>query len=247
MKMDIDSSSEKDIVLDATNLSKKRRKNFLKELFRKQNKEFHKKAIVISNRLDSCVSNIKTRKKSGGHDVPIPVVLKFLKAFQPPSMDEGWDSIEVVQQDTYTLDEILDSMDFHQNNKYHTLTCLEHSLRVQRNLYEQCKQEQLAIISDFELVFLGLLHDCGKVLTKTFHNMKLNFSNSAHYYGHENAGAYIALCIDFSQYGVEYEDEDVLELSQLISLHMLESFCNVEDERIKNILIQLRIADRKGK
>ena len=61
-----------------------------------------------------------------------------------------------------------------------------------------------------DLQWAALYHDCGKVFTQVFHNAKGEPTEEAHYYNHENVGAYDCLC-DYSK---------TLLTSVLINLHM---------------------------
>ena len=67
-----------------------------------------------------------------------------------------------------------------------------------------------------EYAFWALyFHDIGKESTKTFFDAKGNVSQYAHYYNHENVGAY-----DSFAYTVNYLRDAQLRISRLIRWHM---------------------------
>jgi hypothetical protein len=64
----------------------------------------------------------------------------------------------------------------------------------------------------FPIYFAGLLHDEGKIFTKTFVDSKGNPSESAHYYQHHCCSAYDSLFFDYP--------ENHLYVATLICWHM---------------------------
>ena len=81
------------VYYNATNLSSKRRINFLKEVSK------------IPNVKKICALNVppfeKVKERNAGRDrvVPEEVIEKMLRKFQPPHPSEGWDEIEVFGKD----------------------------------------------------------------------------------------------------------------------------------------------------
>ena len=73
-------------------------------------------------------------------------------------------------------------------------------------------------------MFAGYLHDCGKPFTKTFINLKGEKTEIAHYYNHNNSGAYDSL---FFRYP---DSVDRLDVSVLINLHMMPYFWEKDKE-----------------
>lgn len=61
----------------------------------------------------------------------------------------------------------------------------------------------------------GLIHDCGKPFCKTYKNNKGERTEIAHYYSHENVGAYNSFF-----FNTKYSKEEQREVSELIRWHM---------------------------
>ena len=61
------------------------------------------------------------------------------------------------------------------------------------------------------------MHDIGKPLTKSFIDSKGNVCDTAHFYEHQNVGAYLVL---FYLREIGVPDEDIIYISLLINLHM---------------------------
>lgn len=170
-------------IYDATNLSCKRRMNFLKML-ENSHIDCEKRVFVIL-----CTpSVIKQRMEQRERKVPWEVVYRQICQFQMPYYYEGWDEIKVIKTcDTKNRFEdihktITAMHDFNQDNPNHTLTLDNHlneafdcALR-----YDYNKNVQRA----------ALYHDIGKIFTKTFTNHKGETTDVAHYYGHEGWSAY---------------------------------------------------------
>ena len=72
-------------------------------------------------------------------------------------------------------------------------------------------------VKDSNLLTAMLFHDCGKPFCKQFKNNKGEDTEIAHYYGHENYGAYIFIS------KLTFLDEDtnnLLEVANYIQWHM---------------------------
>ena len=85
----------------------------------------------------------------------------------------------------------------------------------------------------------GLLHDIGKLKTKTFKNMKGEITEIAHYYNHEKVSAYDSLFnFTIKQWFASGNMYKVLHTVKLIQWHMLLHF-NLSEKTIakyKNML-----------
>ena len=72
-----------------------------------------------------------------------------------------------------------------------------------------------------KLIKICRLHDIGKLYTKEFRNYKGEPSRIAHYYGHENLGAYLYLTMELC--GNDREKAEIKEIlyeAALINCHM---------------------------
>jgi predicted kinase len=204
------------VVYDATNISWKRRKAFLSEL----NKiSCYKKCILLATPFELCVDRNYARDRQ----VPYHVIERMYKNFDIPWYNEGWNTIEIAYADSRVRNQygdwsrfMLDTLDFEQESKWHSKTLGEHCLGTLQ--YVNAHSSKLNILNASETMIAAALHDCGKPFCKTFKDANGNDSKFAHYYNHENVGAYNSLF-----YSKE-EGVDNLLVAALIRYHMIPHF-----------------------
>lgn len=170
------------VVYDATNLNAKRRIAFLNQL--KQYKDLQKICCVVATLFEVCVENDSKRNRKVGR----AVILKQMKQFQMPFLNEGWDRIEIKKSfpsEPFYPIRILRELENieHDCAPHHLETIGRHIAMVS----EQAKDD------DYRIKTAARYHDLGKYYTKGFYNAKGKPSEVAHYYGHENVSAYIYL------------------------------------------------------
>jgi predicted kinase len=179
-------------VYDATNLNSKKRRNFLKTL----PSGVQKICVLVVRDLSQCKEFNSNRERK----VPEYVYEKMIRQFEVPYKEEGWDEIIVHNYMTkwnvghYFF--LVGKMN--QNNSHHSLSLGDH-------LIKTC----MALPSELKLA--GLLHDMGKPFVKKFCNAKGEPTDEAHYYQHDNVGAYMSFHI---------KCKDNLMLAFLINNHM---------------------------
>lgn len=173
-----DLQNGRNTVMDATNISSKRRRAFLSEISKI---ECYKTCIVLATTIERCKKNNNKRERK----VPEYVINRMYHSFEFPGYFEGWDYINLIYQDcddykNYSLDNAFEIADkFNQKNSHHTKTLGKHMESVGKSL-----------LSDSNLSRAGLLHDIGKMKTQTFVNKKGEKTKEAHYYSHQNVGTY---------------------------------------------------------
>ena len=169
--------------------------------------------------------------------MPFYVIQKMQKSFAPPHFNEGFDYIcsiftylgenGQITHDApdkgYTIEDfVAQAKDFNQENKHHSLTLGEHSYKA----YEYIKTRKP---KDYALQLAAILHDNGKLYTKTNLNAKGIDDGDCHYYGHQNVGAcnamFYADCIGFLP--------DLMEVSNLIYYHMAPFVEWKQSERVR--------------
>ena len=200
--------NEESVAYDATNLSSRRRKNFLKTLER-----FNVKKICIV--LVAEPELLIKRQNERARKVPKEVIKKQLLSFQCPFYTEGWDDIWILNYSHRSLENSLERNKIPNSNPHHTTNSIyEHCARA-REIMEQFTNQKI-------LLDVALYHDVGKYFCKTFTNSKGEITKDAHYYGHQNYGAYLSL-LDST-----YSDKifDRLYLANLIQYHMEHYFRN---------------------
>lgn len=238
----------KDVIFDATNLVTKHRIQFLK-FINAHTRGVHKKAVVFCTTYATCLERNGIRSRS----VPENVVKRMRESFTCPQYYEFWDEIELLYDDLFLAFEmgeydgkkILPPMfGFNQDNHHHTETLYNHTVDVLLAVQDEC----------FEIRNAALLHDYGKLFTKMFRDARGNPSDIAHYYGHENVGAYESLF--FLKTGGAL-DKEIIYTAGIIQNHMRMNNATTEKSRLKlfnmvgeqmyNDLEVLHLADTKGK
>lgn len=213
-RIKIDLQNEISCVYDATNISMKRRIGFLNEI---KKYECHKKCVLLVTPIEIC----KERNQNRERKVPDSVFDKMLKQFQCPYYYEGWDEIEIEWYNG-KIEPITIDLDMNQDNRHHSLTLGEHMEETFKYVIDCIERPKM-------VCFASAFHDIGKAYTKSFIDSKGNLSEDAHYYGHENYGAYLFLVIQ--NYGIsvgEYESAKTnlgekisnLYIASLINWHM---------------------------
>lgn len=203
-------------VYDATNISWKRRKAFLQEL---SSIDCWKICHIIATPFEVCVEQNKNRDRV----VPYNVIERMYKNFDIPWYNEGWDDIEVWYEDKNYKTAygewnqfIFDTLDFNQESKWHSETLGEHCRKCLEYIREH--KNELNCLTERETIIAAALHDCGKPFTKNFHDSRGNKCDIAHYYNHQNVGAYNSL------FYKKEDGVDHLTVAALIQNHMILHF-----------------------
>jgi len=227
------------VVYDATNISYKRRKNFIESL----NKiECSKIALVIATPFNECIKRDKERERSVGNQV----IDRMYKSFSMPSKMEGFNKINILysnfnKEDYNIMNKISFLRNINQFNTHHTLSIGNHCIKVRESLF------------DIKIATAGLLHDIGKQYTMSFKNSKGEYTDQAHYYSHENVSAYESMFYLKDQ----FTTEDIIYICNLINFHMRPHLLTTEKsinklkrflgEDFYNDLMLLHEADKNAK
>jgi len=213
----------KNVIYDATNISYKRRKSFLEEIYKITDEKI---CYLIATPFEECLKQNKNRERK----VPESAIKKMYLSFYIPQHYEGWDKIEIIYNtnnkfDTHMLFNGENGLNYiEQNNPNHTLTIGKHCLKC----CDICEQ----LIDDFELNIAALYHDIGKRFTKQFKNIKGEDTEIAHYYNHHFVSAYESLF-----YLKDLLKENILNITNYIQWHMQPFF--IETDKSKNKFINL--------
>lgn len=196
------------VIQDSTNLSRKRRIAFLKELGDIQCKKI---CVLLGTPFEFCLAQNFARERQ----VPEEVMCRMYKNFQMPCTYEGWDEIIIhygrEEYKTYYGDvmEYVNSLsNFNQNNSHHMLTLGDHMLKAGNHVLHLNGR-----VYD-DVVLAAFTHDIGKSDTKSFINKNGELTTEAHYYSHHNVGAYKSLFFEYPGY------VDKEHVALLIELHM---------------------------
>lgn len=204
------------VIYDATNVNRKRRKAFLQEL---NNIPCWKQCVLIATPFEVCLERNNQRDRK----VPYNVIERMYKNFDIPWYNEGWDNICVEYTDSKHKEAynhwskfIFDTLDFDQESKWHKETLGEHCRLCAEYVAKQI--DELGCLNEKEILVAAALHDCGKPFCKEFKDSKGDPSEFAHYYGHENVGSYDSLFYKMD------EGIDRLLVAALIRYHMVLHF-----------------------
>ena len=168
------------VVVDATNLSRKRRMSFLEQF-----KGFPcvKKCVLFITPVDICLE--RNRNRTGSARVPEERMQRMLCNFECPNYWEGWEEIELVADSTPYQFPFEKIRGFDQDNPHHRLTLDEHIAAAVQFCKEQGYGEMLERVAAY--------HDIGKPYTKQYRSTRGIATPHAHYLGHDNYGAYLHL------------------------------------------------------
>lgn len=171
-----------DVCYDATNLTRKDRFQIMSKIPKFCNTQ----ATILWAPIEMCIENDKNRERTVGEEV----IKRMVKKFEVPYYDEGFSSItkeDIFGKKNFEFREkILLSLKIPHDNPHHSLSILEHSREAYKYLLK---------IGYNNLAQVALFHDIGKPYTKEFLNAKGEPSEEAHYYFHQNVGAWLALGI----------------------------------------------------
>ena len=196
--------AEKKVILDATNISKKRRKALLRDL-----KYPKSMAIVMAVPEYICKKRDEERDRHVGPDV----INRMIKNWCPPHYSEGFDFISIVYDydnsaNFYNPILALESaVQIGHDNPHHSLSIGGHMLKAGELIQEEFKAG-----CPFYLYAAALLHDIGKPYVKSYGE-----DGVAHYYNHQNYGSYLGLF--YADY-MKFSLEETLDFINIIYYHM---------------------------
>lgn len=209
----------KSTIYDACNISYKRRMAFLQEL---NNISCKKVCIFVATPFEKCLENNAKRERY----VPTEVIENMFRHFDTPSYFEGWNEIKIcypkrAYRSFYgTPSAFVERyIDYSQDNPHHDYSLGNH-----------CKSTGYRFTRKDILYTAGLIHDCGKPFCKTYENNKGERTEIAHYYSHENVGAYNSFF-----FNTKYSEEEQREVSELIRWHMIPYYWEKKgNEKMRN-------------
>ena len=201
-------TSGKSAIYDATNISYKRRMEFLKSL----NKiPCEKIAVLMATPYEVCLERNSQRERK----VPEQVIKRMYLNFNIPFWYEGWDDIQIVYSEGaenykgWDREWIESVKNFNQDNSHHALSLGDHCWKAVKYIDSNTP---CCHTTSTELRHAAMLHDEGKMFAKGFYDANGNPSEEAHYYSHEYCGAYNSLFYEMAC--------NHLYVAQLIQWHM---------------------------
>lgn len=144
------------------------------------------------------------------HYVPLYILDKYWKSFEIPFKEEGFDEIILhnkIERDFKNEEKIIYQMNVSQDNKHHTQNLIDHSIKVYKGIEDNLYFINTSTQEEVENLLTGVyLHDVGKLWTKFYKQDDPN----AHYYNHENVGAYWKICNGWTIEEAFYENYHML-------------------------------------
>lgn len=208
------------VIYDATNISSKRRMNFLKQL----NKiDCYKECYFIFRDIEKCIYRDSKRERLVGKEV----ITRMRNSLCIPQYYEGWDNITIDYDSNRTTSNT--DMNFNINSyndyikllneKYYLNRCVDmpqdnpyHVFSLSRHMYKTYEYVINNNCSE-EVKIASLFHDIGKAYCKEFKD-----DGYAHYYGHEFISAQLTMkyLLEETQLNIN----SILYITGLIQLHM---------------------------
>lgn len=220
------------IYYNATNISRKRRMNLIKE-FRNSLKDVDGLQIfatVVIAPFSICLERNSARDRV----VPEEAMNRMYRQFNVPSTAEGFGAVFVEHNYDMSVGSYIDtilekSKSISQDNPHHSMTIGEHCNAAANYIIEHKEEINKELSSRwFSIIFNATTyHDIGKPFCKTFKNAKGEDSEVAHFYNHENVGAYDFLADDAGR--------NSLIIALLINLHMIFYQDTKYQERMKEL------------
>ena len=167
------------VIYDCTNMTRKDRACIISICPKFAKIEAH----VIFSPIETCIERDAARERTVGK----AVIDKMLKRFQPVWYDEGIHEIKIVRPDDFDIsvygNKIMNAMLIPHDNPHHTLSIHDHC----------AKAEDITISKNMDknIQIAALIHDIGKPYVKAFVNSKGEKSDIAHFYSHDNVGAWM--------------------------------------------------------
>lgn len=178
----------KDVIYDATNLSKKRRSSIISEA-RKLSAQIN--AYLCCTPINIILERNITRVE---RQLPWDKLVQMIQSIEPPMYYEGFDNIYLIDggmyNDVYDYNFLIkECSSYNQDNPHHYETLEEHIKAVTKKA--ESLGEKLTLRNDAEILRQAArYHDFGKLYTKSFNDKK----GHCVYYGHDKISTYLYLC-----------------------------------------------------
>jgi predicted kinase len=195
-----------DVIYDSTAMTRKDRAGIITACPKFVKIEAH----IIWAPIETCIERDAARDRTVGK----AVIDKMLKRFQAPYFDEGIDEIKIIRPEGWDdgkyIGQRYKNMCIPHDNPHHTLDVGEHCWEARWYVERHYSTEH-------EIAKAALWHDVGKPYVKAFIDSKGEPCDTAHYYQHQNVGAWISYGFGFT----------TPHIAWLISTHM-EPFMNTK-------------------
>ena len=197
------------VLYDATNINRKNRSNILSKIPPYASKW----CIITWAPVEECIRRDSLRSRSVGKFV----IDKMVRQFEAPYYDEGFEVINVMYPEGFDsnsfFETVIENTKIEHDNPHHSLSIYEHMQASEKNMRMISSKEELCLAASY--------HDIGKPYVKSFKNKKEEETATAHYYNHENVGAYLSYGLLLNVYIEDDSDKNrTLYIPWLIGSHM---------------------------
>lgn len=229
-------TSGQSCILDATNLSRKRRKHFLSTL----PANVTKVAVLVATEIDL----ILLQNASRDHVVPEEAIMRYYKTLSVPRKDEGWDEIRVYphpENKKILKDYLIDCLGVANDNEHHSTpdiaTHMTKSMLYAHTHY--CNGADIDVVNPHTPITLeelaaitALYHDIGKPVVKSRIKPNGEEDTQSHYFNHAEVGAYMLCCVVSNS---DIDPDVVKEMVILTQHHMDPFFVKDYEENFRNL------------
>ena len=227
----------KDVILDATNLSRKARKNVLNQC-RVRGVEINKECYVILAPPNMAIENQRSRERQ----TPQDVIYRQMSTFFMPELHEGFDKIVFYNPYNHTDTQIFDELypklyNIDQTGKWHVENVGHHTDLVYKAAF--------AMNAPDDVKEAAWYHDLGKYYTRS------EDEKGAHFNQHENVSAYLYLCDMVHGYDISERTKNIARLIHYHDAVYRDFFKKVDfieyyGAELYDKLVMLRKADETG-
>ena len=223
-----------DVIYDATNINKRNRIDFLRYI---DDVKCDKLCVLVMLPFQMCLERNANRERK----VPDKAIKRMYTHFQPPHPNEGWDDFqifinceksEIVPYSERVLFNMASGIDwFSQDSHKYEDSLGTHSRKTAKIMAEYKN----------ELEYTALIHDVGKVFTKSRLNSDGKDDGYSHYPHHNNVGAYDSIFYLIND--DECDADGIIYRSNLIYYHMSPYYRGWNDTKSK----EKRLISQLGK
>ena len=228
-------SKGQNVIYDATNLNRKRRKHLINYVIKANEKIVY----YLNNSLTTILYRNSIRKE---RIVPNKIIERMYKTLQIPVKNEGWDDVIFTGvEDDYYLKKyrkqyenlIIEKPDHDRlfielgvyirdfdtvynlphDSSYHSFSVSRHIYHVYKYIFENYKEQDKLL-----MLWAALFHDLGKSFCKSFVNYKGEETRYANFIGHEFVSSQQAA---WWLTALGYDDQFVKDVSTLVQFHMI--------------------------
>lgn len=240
------------VIYDATNTNRKRRIHFIDYVVKGYNVE----AYYFDTPFSECIARNMVRK----NEVPYKDMVKMYENMHVPSKTEGFSNIVIYShgspktvREKYEVEVMLGEnagyglmylislhvpelkpiLELPHDSTYHSFSVSRHIYYVYDYIHKHYNEYD-DIEDRLVMLWSAILHDVGKAFCKKFVNFKGENTRYAHFKGHENVSAQIAINV-LKRLG--YNPSFCLRVADMVQFHMMPH--NTETEKAKRKLMKL--------